>query len=95
MSHTLVLAISLAGFVCLALSMNRHQRDEFGRALSARMTWWLRWLGWVLVTLALPVAIIGLGTGFGIVAWNGHISLAATVVFVGLLARSRRREIKG
>ena len=40
----------------------------------------------------LPVATADLGTGFGLVAWNGHISLAAGLVFSGLLLHNRWRE---
>ena len=94
MTHALVLAISLAGFACLALSMQRHQRDQFTRPLPAGRTRALRRLGWLLAALALPVAIHGLGIGFGLVAWTGHISLAAALVFTALLCRSRWREAR-
>ncbi len=94
MTHGLVLTVSLAGFACLALSMDRHQRDQFGRPLPVRLTRALRWLGWLLVALALPLAARGLGMGFGLVAWSGHVSLAAALVFLGLLWHSRWREAK-
>ncbi|CAM3150132.1 Protein of unknown function [Paracoccus aminovorans] len=94
MTHGLVLTILLAGFACLALSMDRHQRDEFGRPLPAGPTRALRWFGWLLIPLALPVAIHGLGTGFGLVAWTGHLSLASALVFAALLCRNRRRAAR-
>ncbi|MFT3690962.1 DUF3325 domain-containing protein [Paenirhodobacter sp.] len=89
MTHLAVLLLALAGFAGLALSMERHQRDQFGHLLMPGRTRALRWLGWGLIGLALPVAVGGLGTGFGLVAWTGHISLAAALVFAGLLLRLR------
>lgn len=89
MTHLSVLAISVLGFTGLALSMDRHQRDQFGRPLPANQTRILRWLGWLLLAVALPVALRGLGTGFGLVAWTGHVSLATAAVYVVLLARCR------
>lgn len=95
MIHLLVLLPALAGFGCLALSMQRHQKAQLrARELPAAGALALRLCGYALIALALPVAIARVGTGFGIVAWFGHISLGAGAVFVLLLWRQRRIEAR-
>ncbi|THF55400.1 DUF3325 domain-containing protein [Pseudothauera rhizosphaerae] len=91
MIHAAVLLLSLAGFACLSLSMARHQQEVFGgRALSPSRSRLLWAMGFLLIASALAVAIIFLGAGFGSVAWFGHISLAAAMVFMALLWQRRR-----
>jgi len=50
----------------------------------------LRAAGWLLLLAALWRAVHGLGWGLGLVAYSGHTSAAAGLVFVALVAWDRR-----
>jgi hypothetical protein len=92
MTHVIVLALLLAGFACLSLSMTRHQTQWLAHALPPSQARLLRGLGFLLVAAGLPVAVATLSGSFGAVAWFGHMSLAAGAVFLGLLWRRRWME---
>lgn len=89
MTHLAVFTLSLLGFAALALAMERHQDDLFGRALPRRTTLALRNAGWAALLLALVVAVRAQGWGLGLVTLSGHTSLGAAVVFVALVVRQR------
>lgn len=91
LSHLVGLLLSVAGFVLLALSMPRHQEDVLGHLLAARASLLMRCSGWGLLTAALILAIQARGTGMGLVSWAGQLSMAAGLVFVGLLIHHRRK----
>lgn len=89
MSHAVVAAVSLPAFALLALAMQRHQEDLFGRALAAGPTRALRAAGWLALLASLAVAVRAQGWSLGLVAWCGHISLSAGLVVLGLVAWDR------
>ncbi|WP_375070508.1 DUF3325 family protein [Stenotrophomonas lactitubi] len=91
MVHALLFVLSLAGFVCLALAMERHQRDLCGDAFAQHRS--LRWriAGWALLLLALATAVLAQGVGFGLASLSGHTSVAAAVVVLALMLRARQR----
>ena len=89
MTHALVFTLSLAAFAALALAMERHQDDLFGRPLPARRTRALRVAGWAALLLALTVAVCSEGWGLGLVTLSGHTSLCAAIVCVALILRQR------
>lgn len=90
MIHAVTLLVSLAGLACLALSMERHQKELVRRTIPRQRRLLLRCLGLGLVALALLPAIKGLGPNLGPVAWSGHVILAAATVFFLLLIRRRQ-----
>lgn len=90
MNHLGVQLLALLAFGVLALAMERHQESVFGRLLARRSTRCLRLAGWLLLALALFVAIRGQGWGLGLVSYSGHTSLAAGLVLGVLIARERR-----
>ncbi|GAA5232766.1 DUF3325 domain-containing protein [Verticiella sediminum] len=90
MTHLVLLLLCIAAFACLALAMERHQCDRFGHALTHGQTRVLRAAGWLLLVVALWLSIAAMGTSFGLVAYSGHTSLAAGLVFLALLALERR-----
>lgn len=92
LNHLLVFLLALAAFAALALAMERHQQDLFGRELRGSATRNLRIAGWLLLFAALLLAVAGQGWNFGLVAYSGHTSAAAGMVFAALLAWNRRRE---
>ena len=89
MIHLAVFLFCCAGFGALALAMERTQQDRLGRALSRAATRWLRGAGWGLLLLALWLAQRGLGWNLGLVAYSGHTSAAAGLIFIGLLVWNR------
>ncbi|MEN5288729.1 DUF3325 domain-containing protein [Stenotrophomonas lactitubi] len=91
MVHALLFMLSLAGFICLALAMERHQRDLCGRAFSRHRSRHWRIAGWALLLLALAAAIFAQGVGFGLASLSGHTSIAAAVVVLALMLRARQR----
>lgn len=90
-AHLACQLLALAAFACLALAMDRHQDEVFGRQLPTRHTRWLRAGGWSLLLLSLIVALGGAPMSLGLVAWFGHISAAAGLVVLTLVVRSRWR----
>lgn len=89
MIHLGILIISLVGFGLLALSMDRHQEHVFRRALTTSTSRALRWGGWLALLAALTVSVRGYGWSLGLVAYSGHTSAAAALVFLILLVRLR------
>lgn len=89
--HLTVFALGTAGFAALALAMERHQQDLWGRELRPRTTQALRAAGWALLLIALWRAVADQGWTLGLVAYSGHTSAAAGLVFVALLLCNRWR----
>ncbi|HDS1578010.1 DUF3325 domain-containing protein [Stenotrophomonas maltophilia] len=89
MIHVILFVLSLAAFACLALAMERHQRDILGRALPAQSTQQLRALGWALLVFSTVFALRGLGVGSGLAALSAHTSVAAGVVVLAMVAHGR------
>ncbi|MDO5101662.1 MAG: DUF3325 domain-containing protein [Lautropia sp.] len=92
LSHLLPLLLSCTGFSLLALSMARHQEDVWRRLLAPRPTLIMRCSGWALLMLALLLSVQSLGLGMGLVSWFGQLSMAAGLVFVGLLIHQRLKS---
>lgn len=94
MSHLNILLLSILAFVCLALAMERHQEDLFGRQLNPGATKTLRVAGWVLLCTSLAVAVREPLWSIGLVAWFGCLSAGAGAVFgaLVLVAQKPRRR---
>lgn len=88
MNHLLAFAACVAGFAALAGAMSRHQRDLLGRDLTPAQVLGLRVLGGGLLALAIWPCAAALGSAQGLVAWTGHLSAAAGLVFLALFWRS-------
>ncbi|MDQ8032843.1 MAG: DUF3325 domain-containing protein [Bordetella sp.] len=91
MIHALTALASLIAFTLLALAMDRHQQDLFGRELGTDITRALRIGGWVALIASLAIAVHAQGWALGLVAWCGHISLSAGLVILALIVRERRK----
>ncbi len=92
MIHFGILIIAFIGFGLVALSMDRHQEDVFKRELPRIASRALRRVGWLLLVVALAVSVRGYGWALGLVAYSGHTSAAAALVFLLLLVRGRFGE---
>ena len=90
MTHVTIFVICLAGFAALALATDRAQRTALGRELPPPTARGLRAVGWALLLLALWRTVAAMGWGIGLVAYSGHTSAAAGVVFLALIAWGRR-----
>lgn len=90
MTHVTIFVLCLAGFAALALATDRAQRTTLGRELPPPTARGLRAVGWVLLLLALWRTVAAMGWGIGLVAYSGHTSAAAGVVFLALIAWGRR-----
>lgn len=95
MTHLLAFALCLAGFTALALAMRRQQRDVIGRAFRLPTTYALRAAGGGMLLLALGILIGWYGCGLGMVTFSGHSSLAAGVVYGGLVGYAGLRARVG
>lgn len=91
MTHLTLAALCLAAFAALALAMQRHQHTLFDAGLPRTRTRALRIAGWGLLAAALAFAVRTQGWSLGLVAYAGHISLAAALVLGGLIVAGRRR----
>ena len=92
MSHWTIFLPCLLGFALLALAMDRHQEDLFGRALPALTTRGLRASGWTALLVGLAFAVSGQGWALGLVSYSGHTSLCAWLVFGALVVLQRRKS---
>lgn len=90
MSHIPALVLCVLSFGALALAMERHQHDIWGRMLAASTTRWLRTIGWLGLCLALYVLVRTQGWGMGLVSFSGHTSLAAGVVCLAMIVHARQ-----
>lgn len=72
--------LSLTGFALLLLAMPRHQQDWLRRKLSPVLGRTLRLFGLLVLGLAFAVSGVGLGWGYGAVAWFGWLTIAAALV---------------
>lgn len=91
MSHALTALLALVAFALLALAMDRHQRELFGRKLAAVPARALRAAGWATLAASLANAVSAQGWSLGLVAWCGHISLGSGLVILALVFNERRR----
>ncbi|SDF57777.1 MULTISPECIES: DUF3325 domain-containing protein [unclassified Duganella] len=78
--HIGILAISLLGFLALALASERYGEHLSGRQPSPRAQLLARIAGWLLLAVALAWGITELNAGIGIAMWLGWLSVAALVL---------------
>lgn len=85
------LAMAYAGFVTLALAMDRHRHQLLARELPRRFTLPLRLAGGALLAGALHVACRGTGSiSVGVLWWLGLLSVAGLALGVLLAYQPRR-----
>lgn len=94
MNHLAIQLLSLPAFALLALAMDRHQLDLFGRELPPGQTQGLRRFGWLALLASLAVAVALKGWSLGVVTWCGHISLSAAIVILSMMAWEQRKSVK-
>jgi len=94
MNHLPPFLLCLAGFVMLALAMDRPQEAILGHRLPRARIKALRIVGTGLLLLALGWLTHQQGWGLGLVMFSGQTSLAAGIVFCALVVLGRRRPSK-
>lgn len=89
MIHVPVFSMCLLAFIALALAMERHQMDVWGRGLASGATCGLRVAGWGALVLALIVVVLDQGWALGLVIYSGHTSVSAGLVFAALVVHGK------
>ena len=91
MNHASFFVVSLLGFALFAAAMHRHQESLFGQPLAARISRMLRAGGSMGLLAALVIAVRSYGWSLGLVAYSGHTSATAALVFLALVYWGRRK----
>lgn len=73
-------SLSSLGFISLASSMSKHQKQLFKHELDAKKTRLAQYLGWTLLGLSLIASIWHSNLSIGISYWLGAISFSALFV---------------
>jgi hypothetical protein len=94
MTHALTLVFCIVAFASLAVSMERHQRALFARALPPGQSRGFRIAGWCALVLALRFIVDDDGWAMGLVRYSGCTSLAAALVFGALIVYERTRSAR-
>lgn len=79
MMPLLATTFAFAGFLALALSMNRHYRQVFHRPVSRKASLGFRGLGWAGLSVALAVCMAHAGWALGMLLWLGILSVAGLI----------------
>jgi len=92
MVAVLILLLGSAAAFCHASGMARHQRDLFGRALSARTSVCAKFAGWVLLVAAGTLGIATMGWAVGLAVSLAFLQLGAlaSVLVINLVLAPRR-----
>ena len=80
MAEWTIFLMSLCAMAALMLSMQQHQRNWLGAALSASASRRLRFAGFFLLVPTLLMAIAADGFGSGLTAWFGWETLAGVLI---------------
>ncbi|MNR77854.1 hypothetical protein D3C72_85370 [compost metagenome] len=88
MFHVFLLVLLMMAFALLAFSSERH-RPTILRKNHRGMVLPLRSCGWLVLSSSLAYAVGTAGWALGLVAYLGHASLAAGLVYCGLLIWER------
>jgi|GEM_PF-489496 len=92
--HLIAILLCIAGFLALAVAMDRHQRDLLGRKLAPREARIARMAGGGLLVLALALDMIGLGAAYGAIVWFSHLSLGAAAMLTWITRLASVRKSK-
>jgi hypothetical protein len=90
--HLVAAVLCIGGFAALAVATQRQQLALLSRGLAPGTTRALRGAGTALLVVALAALVAEQGWGLGLVAYSGHTSLAAGIVYCALIIAARRRS---
>lgn len=90
MIHVLAIAIAWAGFLALAVSMKRHQRDLVGRPLPEPQANGARIAGWACLAIAWVLEAFAIGPALGTIVWVGETSLGGWLAVAAIHWRANR-----
>jgi hypothetical protein len=88
----LIWAINTLGFIALASSMSKHQKQFFNHELSTSQTKLATSVGWILLIMALILSLLPNTISNGISYWVGVLTFSA--LFVGLTLSYFAHKIK-
>lgn len=85
----LLFLLNLLGMIALMMSSKRH-KDKFQRKLPLALKGQrLRWLGIILLTIALLLTYASNQTAYFIVVWFGSLTVAAGLVYLIMMVYER------
>lgn len=88
----LAFILTLAGFACLALAMDRHRRTFDSPAASSATRMRLRWSGGAVIALGGVLCVLGEGWSRGLTWWAALATVAAFCVLAVLTIEDGRRS---
>jgi len=91
MTHFASLLICVGAFAALAMATERAQPMIRSARVASRDNVRSRTSCWALLLASLAIVVGAQGWGLGLVSYSGHTSVAAGLVFLGLIARQRRK----
>lgn len=83
------LLLTVGGFACMALSMQKHYRQVFPAEPSRRGARIRRIAAWLLLGASLVPCVVGEGAAVGVVLWTGILTMSALAVTTLLTYRPR------
>lgn len=83
--------LAIAGFLGLALSMDRHHRDVFGVLPTPSRRRGLRAAGWITVLASATCSIVGWGLAYGVISGLGVLAAGAAPPLLWLSYRTAPR----
>jgi hypothetical protein len=84
-----LLMIAYAGFVLLALTMDRHETQFTRKPLSSRWRLPVRLAGYFLLLVSAAVGVKGWGWEYGLILWVGTAAISGTILACILTYRPR------
>ncbi|THF60728.1 DUF3325 domain-containing protein [Pseudothauera rhizosphaerae] len=95
MMDFLAFALAFAGFSTIAMGMEGHGRQVFGRVPEEGRRRLLKLAGWVLLLLSLVPALAARGPSIGTVLWLSLLTAAGFIVGLMLSYRPRPLRVVG
>lgn len=89
MIFTSLLMIAYAGFVLLALTMDRHETQFTRKPLPSRWRWPVRLGGYGLLLVSAAAGVKGWGWEYGLILWVGTMAISGTILASLLTYRPR------
>lgn len=84
-----LLMTAYAGFVLMAMTMDRHETQVTKQPLAARWRWPVRLAGYFLLIVSAAIGVEGWGWENGLILWFGTAAISGTILAALLTYRPR------
>lgn len=85
--------LCLLGFISIALGMEKHHRTLLGTNPSKSVALLVRVAGWSALAVAVTLCVSTFGAGYGLVLFNGLLTVAGLSVVAFLSSWSSRQRV--